>query len=52
MVNVDGVITGNYRSSCVGDDLNRTYDKPDFRLHPVVWSIKNLVEALNEKNEA
>lgn len=51
MVNVDGVILGNYRVSCAGNDLNRKYDKPDFRFHPEVWSIKNLTETLNEQNE-
>lgn len=52
MVNVDGVIIGNYRASCAGIDLNRKYDKPDFRFHPIVWSIKNLTETLNEQSEA
>lgn len=52
MVNVDGVIVGNYRASCAGIDLNRKYDRPDFRFHPIVWSIKNLTETLNEQSEA
>lgn len=46
MVNPDGVIIGNYRSSMAGCDLNRRYDNPDFRFHPTVWAIKNLTEDL------
>jgi cytosolic carboxypeptidase protein 2/3 len=46
MVNPDGVIIGNYRTSLAGCDLNRRYDYPDYRFHPTVWSIKNLTEDL------
>ena len=44
MSNPDGVISGNYRTSMAGCDLNRRYDDPDFRFHPTVWSIKNMAE--------
>jgi len=40
MINVDGVIIGNYRTSMSGNDLNRRYVKPDFRIHPSVSAIK------------
>ena len=46
MVNPDGVLIGNYRTSMAGCDLNRRYDEPDFRFHPTVWSIKNMCEDL------
>ena len=46
MVNPDGVVIGNYRTSMAGCDLNRRYDDPDFRFHPTVWSIKNMCEDL------
>jgi hypothetical protein len=46
MINVDGVIIGNYRTSMVGNDLNRLYVDPDFRLHPEICAIKNLVSDL------
>ena len=46
MVNPDGVVNGNYRTSMAGCDLNRCYDDPDFRFHPTVWSIKNMCEDL------
>lgn len=34
MLNPDGVIHGNYRTSLIGVDLNRRWDKPDKNLHP------------------
>lgn len=46
MINVDGVIVGNYRTSMSGNDLNRRYLEPDSRLHPEVWSIKQLISDL------
>lgn len=29
-----------------GNDLNRRYHKPDFRIHPIVWGIKQLASDL------
>lgn len=46
MLNVDGVIIGNYRTSMAGNDLNRRYRLPDHRLHPEICSIKELVQDL------
>ena len=46
MINTDGVIIGNYRTSMSGNDLNRRYNKPDFRLHPVVCAIKQIANDL------
>jgi hypothetical protein len=46
MINVDGVIIGNYRTSMAGNDLNRRYVDPDFRLHPEICAIKNLASDL------
>lgn len=46
MINVDGVIIGNYRTSMSGNDLNRRYVKPDFRIHPEVCAIKQLCNDL------
>lgn len=51
MTNPDGVIIGNYRTSMSGNDLNRRYHDPDFRLHPTVCAIKKLTsELINGKN--
>ena len=46
MINPDGVIIGNYRTSMSGNDLNRRYIKPDFRFHPEVCAIKKLASEL------
>jgi hypothetical protein len=46
MINTDGVIIGNYRTSMSGNDLNRRYMRPDFRIHPVVSAIKQLASDL------
>lgn len=43
MLNPDGVILGNYRSSFAGNDLNRKYMSPDPRLHPTIAQIKELL---------
>jgi murein tripeptide amidase MpaA len=43
MLNIDGVVVGNYRSSFAGSDLNRQYMAPDKRLHPTIYSLKKLI---------
>lgn len=50
MMNPDGVIIGNSRTSFSGRDLNRTFLKPDNRLHPIPFHIKKLVENLTRNN--
>ncbi len=47
MINVDGVIFGNYRCSLSGVDLNRTYKNPDATVFPEIAAIKKLVEKLH-----
>lgn len=34
MINPDGVIHGNTRTSFSGNDLNRKWNNPDPKLHP------------------
>ncbi|GMH79310.1 hypothetical protein TrLO_g8391, partial [Triparma laevis f. longispina] len=43
MLNPDGVINGNYRTSLAGVDLNRRWDNPDYELHPTIYKVKELV---------
>jgi murein tripeptide amidase MpaA len=43
MLNIDGVVAGNYRSSFSGSDLNRQYISPDKRLHPTIYNLKKLI---------
>jgi hypothetical protein len=40
MLNPDGVIVGNYRSSLAGVDLNRTYKHTVRDLYPTVHAVK------------
>ena len=40
MINVDGVIHGNYRASLSGKDLNRTWLNPSKKYHPEVYFLK------------
>ena len=43
MINIDGVLVGNYRTSMSGNDLNRKYIDSDKLLHPEVCYIKTLI---------
>lgn len=40
MVNVDGVISGNYRSNISGFDINRQWQFPSKRVLPEVFWLK------------
>ena len=40
MLNADGVINGNYRSSLAGCDLNRRWKAPSKSLHPEIYHTK------------
>jgi len=44
MLNPDGCINGNYRTSLAGVDLNRRWGKPDPVLHPTIYHTKKLME--------
>ena len=44
MLNPDGVVNGNYRSSLAGEDLNRRYANPSMGVSPEVAAIKRLLE--------
>jgi murein tripeptide amidase MpaA len=49
MLNPDGVILGNSRSSLIGVDLNRRWIKPSKFLHPTIYYTKSLIKYLNKK---
>jgi murein tripeptide amidase MpaA len=44
MLNPDGVINGNYRSSLAGCDLNRRWKTPSKVIHPTIYHVKKLVK--------
>lgn len=48
MLNVDGVINGNYRCSLAACDLNRQWLKPGKTLHPAIYYTKKLAQTLIE----
>jgi cytosolic carboxypeptidase protein 2/3 len=50
MVNVDGVIYGNFRCDLAGYDLNRTWKNPLQSVHPQIFGIKAELEKLSDKN--
>lgn len=42
MLNVDGVLTGNYRCNLAGVDLNRMYLDPNKKQHPTILGAKQV----------
>lgn len=60
MINPDGVIHGNYRTSLAGCDLNRRWKKPKRvkkiitniqKLHPTVFYVKELIKKYHREKE-
>lgn len=51
MLNPDGVIVGNSRTSMSGNDLNRTYINPDREKHPEIAALKELVWELQSSSK-
>ena len=51
MMNIDGVIIGNYRCCISGQDLNRQFTNPNAKLHPTVFYIKKLIADIKESNK-
>lgn len=47
MLNPDGVIYGNYRSSLLGVDLNRRWKNPSKFLHPTIYYSKQIIKWLH-----
>ena len=43
MMNPDGVVCGNYRTSLAGCDLNRRWINPNEILHPEIFSAKQMI---------
>lgn len=52
MLNPDGVIYGNYRSSLIGVDLNRRWKNPSKFLHPTIYYSKSLIKYLNANKKS
>lgn len=48
MINPDGVVLGNSRSSLAGVDLNRRWSNPSANLHPEIYFLKNSMKITSE----
>nr|XP_039257759.1 uncharacterized protein LOC120334341 isoform X2 [Styela clava] len=51
MLNPDGVIVGNYRTSLAARDLNRNYRHPRQMTFPTIWHTKQMVESFSKDHE-
>lgn len=51
MLNPDGVIVGNYRTSLTGVDLNRVYKSPPSHLFPTVYHTKATIEQFGRERK-
>ena len=51
MINVDGVILGNSRTSIAGCDLNRRWKNPNEYFHPEIYYCKDLIKNLSLNNK-
>lgn len=49
MLNPDGVIVGNTRSSLTGKDLNRQYRTVIRETYPSIWYTKTMIKRLTEE---
>jgi len=51
ILNVDGVVHGNYRCSQLGCDLNRRWDNPNRLLHPAIYYSFQMIKMLRNYNK-
>ena len=51
MLNPDGVIAGNYRTSLFGKDLNRTYDQSRKFAFPETFHLLEFAKELKNKHK-
>jgi hypothetical protein len=49
VLNPDGVVCGNYRSSLAGVDLNRQWVAPNQYLHPTIFYIKRVMSVFSKQ---
>ncbi len=51
MMNPDGVVSGNYRTSLAGCDLNRRWINPNGVLHPEIYYAKQMILKLSTQRQ-
>jgi len=49
MINPDGVVIGNSRSSLTGIDLNRRWSDPNATMHPEIYFLKNHMKLIEKQ---
>lgn len=50
MINVDGVIYGNFRCDLAGYDLNRCWKEPSLLLQPHIYRIKQKIQKISDSS--
>ena len=50
VLNPDGVVLGNFRTSLAGVDLNRRWQQPDRIVHPTIFHLKELISRITQQN--
>lgn len=51
MLNIDGVVNGNYRCNLTGVDLNRQWIDPSKKNHPTIYHTKQLIKRMKEERD-
>lgn len=46
MLNIDGVIIGNYRCDLAQVDLNRQWIDPNKKFHPTIFNTKEMIKRM------
>lgn len=49
MLNPDGVVAGNFRTSYSGKDLNRQFDKLNKFIYPEIYALDHFAKNLKQK---
>ena len=51
MLNIDGVVIGNYRCNLSQVDLNRQWIDPSKKYHPTIYHTKQLIKRFKEERD-
>lgn len=51
MLNIDGVIIGNYRCDLAQVDLNRQWIDPNKKFHPTIFHTKEMIKRMKIERE-
>ena len=51
MINVDGVVYGNFRCDLAGYDINRCWKKTNKIVHPQLYAIKEKIKEIKDNGK-